>query len=204
MTKEEKKEYKRKWHLDNKERLSKRSKEYYQNNKEKILGKTKEYYQQNKESKREYDKKYRKLNKEKIKEYKKNYSLKEENRERVNKNARERTKSDFRFKLIMNIRTSVSNAFRKQGLSKNKKLNKYGIDTQLIIEKLGTPPQDGKSYHIDHIFPVSAFDLNNPEHIRLCWHPDNLQWLESIKNIKKSDKYNKEKFEKYLNEHLCK
>jgi len=77
-------------------------------------------------------------------------------------------------------------------------LCEYGINIDEIIKKLGCQPQDGKKYHIDHIFPVSAFDLNNPEHIKLCWHPDNLQWLEMSENIKKSNDYNVNEFNNYL------
>jgi hypothetical protein len=46
---------------------------------------------------------------------------------------------------------------------------------------------------------VSAFDLENQEHIKLCWHPNNLQWLEASENMSKGDKYNEELFEEYVN-----
>ena len=41
--------------------------------------------------------------------------------------------------------------------------------------------------HLDHIIPISIFDLDNPEHVRLAHLPRNLQWLPGSENIHKSD-----------------
>ena len=110
-----------------------------------------------------------------------------------------RYKTDAKYKISTLIRGSFKQAFdiyTKNG--KIKTIKEYGIDIKAIIEKLGKPPQDGRQYHIDHIFPVSAFDLTNPEHIKLCWHPDNLRWLEASENMSKGNKYNEELFEEYI------
>lgn len=64
MTKEEKKEYMKKWRLANKEHIKKYSKQY-----------KKEYYENNRESILEKQKQYNKDNKEMISEYKKQYHL---------------------------------------------------------------------------------------------------------------------------------
>jgi len=77
-------------------------------------------------------------------------------------------------------------------------IKKYPIDMKSIIEKLGIPPQDGKKYHIDHILPINAFDHNDLKMIKLCWHPDNLQWLEASENVKKFNKYDLKEFDKYI------
>lgn len=43
-------------------------------------------------------------------------------------------------------------------------------------------------WHLDHITPVSSFDLLNEEDIKKCFHWSNLQPLEKTKNMKKSKK----------------
>ncbi len=66
--------------------------------------------------------------------------------------------------------------------------SKYGIDYKAIIEHLGPHPNTrgikGK-FHIDHIIPLSAFDLNDPEQIKLAFAPGNHQWLRAKDNMVK-------------------
>lgn len=76
MTKEERKEYNRKWYQTNKEKRSKQINEWYQANREKILEQQKQYFQENKEKVLERHKKYNQSNKEYLKEYYKEYAKK--------------------------------------------------------------------------------------------------------------------------------
>lgn len=46
----------------------------------------------------------------------------------------------------------------------------------------------GTHWHLDHIIPCAAFDHENPNQLRQCWHWTNLQPLEASKNLTKSDK----------------
>jgi len=78
----------------------------------------------------------------------------------------------------------------------------YGINYKEIILHLLPFPENIKDYNIDHIFPLSAFDLNNPVHIRAAFAPENHQWLLIKDNLEKSDHYNKEDFENYLKKFL--
>ena len=43
--------------------------------------------------------------------------------------------------------------------------------------------------HIDHIKPVSRFDTNNMEQLKLCCHYTNLQPLLAVDNLCKSNKW---------------
>lgn len=186
-------EYQAEFYKQNKEKVLARRKRYYEQNKEKELLKRKQRYEQNKEKELSRKKEYRINNKEKIKEYHKNH------RDRKNLLYKERRENDNSFLIAERIRSSfkkMMSVYSKTG--KIYSIRKYDIDINAIVEHLGQKPQDGKQYDIDHIFPVSAFDLENPEHIRLCWHPDNLQWMEHIENIRKNDNYDKEAFEKYI------
>jgi len=162
-------------------KINKYAKNYYEQNKEAIKKKQKQRYQKNKEKILNRIKEYRKNNKNQILRKAKEY--RDKNKKINLQKEKIRYDNDIVFKIKKLIRRQFRSALRlytKNG--KTKILKEYGINIQSIFEKLGNPPQDGKFYHIDHIFPVSAFDLNNPEHIKLCWHPNNLQWLEASEN----------------------
>lgn len=81
----------------------------------------------------------------------------------------------------------------------HRKINKkdYNIFYENIINYLGSKPNG--DYHIDHIFPLCAFDFNDPKQIEKAFAPENHQWLESSENLKKYNKYDKEAFKAYIN-----
>ncbi len=186
-----------------KEKARQNKKEYYLKNKEYFIAESRNNYIQNRDERIKSRREYIENNKDKIKEYNKTYKSK--NKEIIKKQqyayALEKYKTDNIFKLKKLLRHRFREALKTfTETGKTKAMAEYGIDIRAIVEHLGSPPQDGREYHIDHIFPVSAFDLNNPEHIRLCFHKNNLQWLEANKNLSKQDKFNKEEFLQYLNE----
>lgn len=49
----------------------------------------------------------------------------------------------------------------------------------------------GSVWHIDHIIPISRFNISSPycDDFKLCWSLNNLQPLFAIDNLKKSNKY---------------
>lgn len=46
----------------------------------------------------------------------------------------------------------------------------------------------GSHWHIDHIVPLSRFDLSDPYQAKLANHWTNLQPLEASRNMEKSDR----------------
>ena len=46
----------------------------------------------------------------------------------------------------------------------------------------------GSHWHIDHIIPVTAFDLENPEHVSRCFHFSNLRPLPARENLRKGNR----------------
>jgi hypothetical protein len=54
-----------------------------------------------------------------------------------------------------------------------------------ILNKLG--PRPDKTFHLDHIIPLSVFDLTKKEHRLLANSPSNVQWLPELENCSKND-----------------
>ncbi len=116
-----------------------------------------------------------------------------------------RYKQEIEFRTIFNLRWLVRNAFKlysKTGKIKSSK--KYGIDYNAIFKYIGPCPGNRGEYHIDHIFPLSAFDLDDQDQIKLAFSPKNHQWLKVEENLRKSDKYDKKEFSSFLKkEKIC-
>ena len=89
------------------------------------------------------------------------------------------------------IRFRIYNQFRKayKKYNDNKLISSRGlINFKEILNKLGKCPGKRKDWHIDHIIPLSFFDLTEEEDIKKAWNKDNLQWLPALENLKKSNK----------------
>lgn len=143
------------------EKRNKRQRERYEENHEERLSKKREYERNNREKIREIDRNYRRKRRE-----------------------------DPEYRLRQSIRSSVRKAFDRY--SKNGKIKtceQYGIDFEGIFNRIGVRPGSGKDWHLDHIIPMSKFDFDNPEHVRLAHSPENLQWLGAYENDSKSDSY---------------
>lgn len=76
MTKEERKEYNKKYYLENKDKILKKHTQYYKKNKVKILNQHKEWRLKNFEKNLQINREWRIKNKEYLKQYKKEYYLK--------------------------------------------------------------------------------------------------------------------------------
>lgn len=114
-------------------------------------------------------------------------------------NEKIRLKNDENFLIGSRLRRYVRNVLNKYSKSgKIQESKKYGIDYEKIIEHLKPFPEDIEKYHIDHIIPLSVFDLNNPKHILAAFSPENHQWLKAKDNMSKNAKYNEEEFEKLI------
>jgi hypothetical protein len=106
---------------------------------------------------------------------------------------------EFYVKELIRSRTKMAfKRYVKNGKVKPSK--EYGIDYQNIFNHIGPCPGKRNRYHIDHIFPLSAFDFSNPVHIIAAFAPENHQWISSKDNLQKHAKYNKKSFEKYITE----
>jgi len=191
--KEQMKDY---WNI-NKEQMSSYKHNYYVKNKERIKQKTKEYRIKNKDKLILYRKAYWENNKEKLKE--KNairnriwYASRDKKAYRTKKRIWEKKhlKDDVNFAIKKRLRIRVWQKLK--GIKKGHS-DEYGIDYDKIAEHLNkTMPLDYKQnpskYEVDHIIPLSKFNLKNKEEILKAFAPENHQWLTASDKSKKKDK----------------
>lgn len=107
---------------------------------------------------------------------------------------KEKYKNNQAYRIKKRIQSRIKDAV----LNLSYKKSKHGIDYEGIIKKLSPIPQNIDDYHIDHIFPLSAFDFTKPNHIVAAFAPENHQWLLKDQNMKKNDHYNKSLFDLYI------
>lgn len=171
-------------------------KDNYQNNKNIILEKQKNYYHKckqenpniNKEKYWKNPEKYRKdslinynKRKQKVKEYTKKYNT-------------ERLKEDVCYKISKSLRTRLYVALKKN-YKKGSAIRDLGCSIEEFIVYISEMFDSnmswsnyGKYWTIDHIIPLSLFNLTNENCLKKAVHFTNLQPLEKIQNIKKGNK----------------
>ncbi len=174
-----------------------KEKDYWLNNKEKLKEKKEEdikkFHNENPNYKNEYMREYRKT--EKNKEYNRQRSKTKKYKENRNNSQRKRYRTDINFKLYNRIRTSLLKNL-KRGSKKSKSLVYLGCDIEYWkkhLEKLFDDNMNwenyGKYWDIDHIKPLSSFNLSNQDEINEAFNYKNTQPLESFYNrhIKKNN-----------------
>ena len=168
----------------------------------KYKGREKEYWKQwkkeNLEKVREYHKKWKKENLEKARECSRKWNQKhlEYGREYV----KNRRKTDIQFRLNGNMSRDICMALKgKKAGRKWESLVSYTI--QDLIQHLEKQFDEnmswqnyGKYWHIDHRKPKSLFNYDKSEDLEFqkCWGLGNLQPMEKIENIRKSNYYEEE------------
>ena len=178
--KEAKREYTKKYREKNKEAIREQVKEYKKKNREAIREQAKEYYEKNKEAVREQVKEYKKKNREAIREY-----------------ARYSYRNNVQFKMGTLLRSRFNNLIRKQNVNKTHSvLELTGCDLKFLIKHIEDQFKEGMSWdnwsydgwHVDHIIPLSSFDLTDIEEQKKAFHYTNLQPLWAKENLSKGCK----------------
>ena len=153
-----------------------------------------------KEYQRKYQKKYQKEVKDKIKTSLYNKKWYEKNKEKhrayTNNYCKERCKKDVNFKIIKVLRSRLSKAI-KNHQKNGSAVNDLGcsiIEFKNYLESKFSPGMSWDNYglygwHIDHIKPLSAFNLSDRKQILEACHYTNLQPLWAKDNLSKSDNY---------------
>jgi hypothetical protein len=170
-----------------------------------------EYRLKNKEKLRKYKKlyarKWRNKNPDRVKES--NHSeanrirqakYREKHREEIRKRNlaynKRKIETDLNARLIWLLRSRVNGAIKKcEGIKAYKTMDLVGCGIQELREYLEkkftlemTWENHGEIWEIDHIIPISSFNLIKPEEQKKCFHYTNLQPLNWKENRLKSNK----------------
>lgn len=215
-------------YLENHEAELKRCEEYRNKNRDKTRKNAIEYYYKNRaqilekdktdearERNRVYAKKWTSEHPDKVRQYQNTPKMKKYYRERgktekyklIAKKARQKESARIRVREKMRawrhchvvetrVKAHVGHALKAYASGKKYSSKAYGIDYHAIATKLGEKP--GPTYDADKIIPASMFDLNDLRQVKICFSPDNYQWLEHIENIRKGGKNRPETVAKYM------
>lgn len=204
MTYEINKEKNKNYRNLNKDRIKKNQKKWYEANKEKIKIKSKKRYlliQSNELTKSEFQKKikdYYNLNKNKINIKRKDYL--KINKDKINQTKRkyqkDQIKNNIQFKLARTLRRRLYFAI-KNNLKSGSAVKDLGCtinELKIYLESKFLEGMTWKNYglhgwHIDHIKPLSLFDLTKREQFLQAIHYTNLQPLWAKDNLSKGNKY---------------
>jgi len=169
--------YKHEWYIKNKEKLIKKAKEYRIRNKELIAKRRKEFRKKNPELIALQKKKYANNNLDKISLYRRN-----------------KIKNDIQFKLAARLRSRMGNAIKRNSKlgSSVKDLGCSILELKFYLEgkfKDGMSWDNyGTKWHIDHVIPLTFFDLTNREQFLKACHYTNLQPLWAKENLIKGNR----------------
>jgi len=121
-------------------------------------------------------------------------------RNRILKKNHDRYHNDIRYNLDMKLRSQFYDAFRRRNMIKNRIIghieNLIGCSMEVFCKYFEQKLRPGMTWenfgyygwHIDHVIPISAFDLTNIEEQKKCWHYTNLQPLWREENQQKSNR----------------
>lgn len=170
---------------------------YYDKNRNKLISKRMDWARKNRDKQRATAKRQRINNPEKIKQRFKTWRAKNSDSLRISSTnyVRRKRKTDRLYNLRHILRSRILTALRKQWASKSSKtFDLLGCTPQFFKAFLEAQflqwmnwQNHGKLWTIDHIIPISSFDLTKPEEQRRAFHYSNCRPLERAKNIRKSD-----------------
>jgi hypothetical protein len=167
----------------NEEKAKVASKTYYKENKEEIISLKREYYKENKEEIDTYQKTYKITHKDEIKDYHKGYK-------------KQRYQTDLQYKLADVLRSRLNGAI-KNSQKAGSAVDDLGCTIEELKKHLESKFKPGMSWdnwtidgwHIDHIRPLSKFDLSDIEQFKEACKYTNLQPLWAKENLSKGDNY---------------
>jgi hypothetical protein len=204
------KEYKKEYREQNADKIKEYLKEWRENNHDKIKENKKKYREQNADKLKEYQKEWRENNADKRKEYGKEWY--EKNKCEHNKRYGECKICNLPLYLINIQRHQINRCFKLSSENKTKSSIEYlGCDAEYFIEyfekkmNLWNQHNDIKmewqNIHIDHIKPVSSFNLDDEDDFLDCCHYTNLQPLLATDNLSKNNKWSDE-YDVYWNNNI--
>ena len=121
--------------------------------------------------------------------------VKERTREMARLRSRKRAAESPAFRLVRAVRARVHDCLRKHQIKKSQRTFEYvgcSPDTlRLSLECRFEPGMTWQNYgtewHVDHIIPLAAYNLTDPEQQREAFHYTNLQPMWAHENMAKGD-----------------
>ena len=179
----------------NRAKLSQKKKEDYQINKEYILKRNRKYRNKHRDT----------INKKLNKYYYENHekmlasALRSRSKRRKERSAaqyeykKKRLKKDHIFKMKETIRGRIYLCLKRSKIIKSQTLiDLLGTNNMNVVWgylekqfKRGMTKQNHGKWHIDHIRPISSFNLNDIEQQKQCFNYKNMQPLWAADNLKK-------------------
>ena len=184
---------------DRKKRKAEYDKQRWLNNKDRLYKQQKDYLSDpiNREKRIKVCKAWLVKNKDTYLSYKKEYNALPINKLRRNLFRRNKHKTNKSFVISCNLRSAFYRSIKSQFTSKlDKTLNLLGCSIEQLKQHLESKFYLNKEtgemmtwdnygfygWHIDHIIPVSKFDLKELEQQKQCFHWSNLQPLWCMDN----------------------
>ncbi len=137
--------------------------------------------------------------KAKLKKYWHDYYRRPEVKARDRARVKHKMLTDPKFAIAKRVRARIKAALKRARISKKDKTETLiGCSYLFLKEHIEKQFRDGmgwdkpRSFHIDHIRPLSSFDLTNPEELKLACHWSNLQPLTPEENLSKGHKWDQE------------
>lgn len=181
------------------ERMRKNNKDWRSNpeNKERAKKRIQEWRAENLATIKEKVAKYNSLPKsrelKKIRD--KRYREKPKSKDLCNKHRKLKRLKNPEFALSLKVRTRIWYALKRKRVTKREKTSELVGCSFLFLKKhLEAQFREGmswdkpNSFHIDHIKPLSSFDLTDPEQLKAACHWSNLQPLYPEENLRKGAK----------------
>lgn len=171
----------------NQDMYEKKDHNYYSKNKAEILLKNKVYRDNNSQTIQAQKKQYYENNKQRISEYHK------QSKDHRNAYLKTRSQNDPLFRTIRSLRAWIHDVLKNKKETKtNQLIGCNSKDLKLWIEFLFSKEMSWSNYgtywHIDHVIPISFFDIENKDEQKTCFHWTNLRPLEARMNLQKSNK----------------
>lgn len=178
------------YNSNNRARLREYKSEYDLENRDKL----KQYYIDNKGRMNEVRRRYYSNHKDEISKQKKQYYT--DNKTRINWYCKNRRKCDINYKITCNLRKRLGKAIRRSQ-KRGSAVQDLGCSIGEFKSYINSKFQDGMTWnnygrygwHIDHVIPLSSFNLGNRDEFLKACHYTNLQPLWARDNLSKGSRH---------------
>lgn len=154
-----------------------------------------EWYKKNSDRVLAHQREWQKKNRDRI-----NASRRErmkKNRDKVNSYLKQRWNKNPELRLTHNLRRSLNRYAKSCSIRSSERFGCTPKQLRDHIEAKFERDMTWENYgewHIDHIMPCSAFDLTNPDHVKVCFNWQNLRPLWAKENRLKGNKITNPQF----------